>query len=211
MSNAFADIAFTPAVKAAQQRDGSRASYARNLEGGADTVNQRLGDDEAHFIAQQRSFYMATVSETGWPYVQHRGGPAGFLKVLDDQTLAFADFAGNRQLISVGNLANNHRVALILVDYANRVRLKVLGHLQVHDLAGDATLARRLHGADYKARPQRAFVIRVAGFDWNCPQHIPMRIDAEDVQRALDERDTRIAALEQQLKAKGSVAAAALP
>ena len=211
MSNAFADIAFTPAVKAAQQRDGSRASYARNLEGGADTVNQRLGDDEAHFIAQQRSFYMATVSETGWPYVQHRGGPAGFLKVLDDQTLAFADFAGNRQLISVGNLANNDRVALILVDYANQVRLKVLGHLQVHDLAGDAALARRLHGADYKARPQRAFVIRVAGFDWNCPQHIPMRIDAEDVQRALDERDARIAALEQQLKAKGSVAAAALP
>ncbi len=210
MSNAFADIAFTPAVKAAQQRDGSRASYARNFEGSAEMVNQRLGDDETHFIAQQRSFYMATVSETGWPYVQHRGGPAGFLKVLDDQTLAFADFAGNRQLISVGNLANNDRVALILVNYANRVRLKVLGHLQVHDLAGNAALARRLHSDGYKARPQRSLEIRVAGFDWNCPQHIPMRIDAEDVQRALDERDARIAALEQQLKAKSSAAAAAL-
>jgi len=209
MSNAFAEIAFTPAVKAAQQRDGSRASYARNFEGGGDSVNQRLGDDEAHFIAQQRSFYMATVSETGWPYVQHRGGPRGFLKVLDEQTLAFADFAGNRQLISVGNLVHNDRVALILVDYANRVRLKVLGHLQVRDLAADAALALQLHSADYKARPQRAMIIRVAGFDWNCPQHIPIRIDAEDVQRALDVRDARIAALEQQLKAKSAAAAAA--
>ena len=201
MPNAFAEIAFTPAVKAAQQRDGSRASYARNFEGGADTSHQRLGDDEARFIFQQRSFYMATVSETGWPYVQHRGGPRGFLKVLDDQTLAFADFAGNRQLISVGNVANNDRVALILMDYAQRVRLKILGHLQVHDLAGDEALTRKLHSADYKARPQRAMTIRVAGFDWNCPQHIPMRIDADDVQRALEERDARIAVLEQQLKA----------
>lgn len=204
MSNAFAAIAFTPAVKAAQQRDGSRAAYARNLESDAETVNQRLGDDEAHFIAQQRSFYMATVSETGWPYVQHRGGPRGFLKLLDDQTLAFADFAGNRQLISVGNLVHNDRVALILVDYAQRVRLKVLGHLQVHDLAGNDALARKLHSADYKARPQRAMTIRVAGFDWNCPQHIPVRIDAEDMQRAIDERDERIAALEQQLQAKAA-------
>ena len=202
MSNAFAAIAFTPAVKAAQQRDGSRAAYARNLEGDAETVNQRLGDDEAHFIAQQRSFTMATVSETSWPYVQHRGGPRGFLKPLDDQTLAFADYAGNRQLISVGNLAHNDRVALILVDYAQRVRLKILGHLQVQDLAGDDALARKLHSADYKARPQRAMTIRVAGFDWNCPQHIPVRIDAEDVRRAIDERDERIAVLEQQLRAK---------
>ena len=206
MSNAFADIAFTPAVKAAQQRDGSRASYARNFEGAGASVNQRLGEHEAHFIAQQRSFYMACVSETGWPYVQHRGGPRGFLKVLDEQTLAFADFAGNRQLISVGNLANNDRVALILMDYAKRVRLKVLGHLEVHDLAADTPLARQLHSADYKARPQRAMTIRIAGFDWNCLQHIPMRIDAEDVQRALDERDARIAALEQQLKANSAAA-----
>jgi uncharacterized protein len=199
MSNAFAEIAFTPAVKAAQTLDGSRAAYARNFERGGDTLNQRLGDDETDFIARQRSFYMATVSETGWPYVQHRGGPRGFLKVLDEQTLAFADFAGNRQLVSVGNLAGNDRVALILVDYAQRVRLKILGHLQVHDLAGDAALARQLHSTDYKARPQRAMTIRVAGFDWNCPQHIPVRIDAEDVQAALDERDARIAALEKQL------------
>lgn len=208
MSDAFAEIAFTPAVKAAQQRDGSRAAYARNFERGDGVLNQRLGADEAEFIAQQRSFFMATVSETGWPYVQHRGGPHGFLKVLDDQTLVFADFAGNRQLVSVGNLSNNDRVALILVDYAQRVRLKILGHLQVHDLAGDDALLRKLHPADYKARPQRAMTIRVAGFDWNCPQHIPVRIDAEDVQAALAERDARIAALEQELKVASRAPAA---
>ena len=208
MSNAFAEIAFTPAVKAAQQLDGSRAAYARNFERGDGVLNQRLGADEAEFIAQQRSFFMATVSETGWPYVQHRGGPHGFLKVLDDQTLVFADFAGNRQLVSVGNLFNNDRVALILVDYAQRVRLKILGHLQVHDLAGDDALLRKLHPADYKARPQRAMTIRVAGFDWNCPQHIPVRIDAEDVQAALAERDARIAALEQELKVASRAPAA---
>jgi predicted pyridoxine 5'-phosphate oxidase superfamily flavin-nucleotide-binding protein len=140
--------------------------------------------------------------------VQHRGGPRGFLKVLDDQMLAFADFGGNRQLISVGNVVGNDRVALILVDYAHRVRLKILGHLQVHALAGDDALARRLHSADYKARPQRAMTIRVAGFDWNCPQHIPMRIDSEDVQAALEERDARIAVLEQQLKEKSRAAEA---
>ena len=210
MSNAFADIAFTPAVKAAQERDGSRAAYARNFERVGSTTNQRLGADEAEFIAQQRSFYMATVSETGWPYVQHRGGPRGFLKVLDEQTLAFADFAGNRQLVSVGNVAINDRVALILVDYSQRVRLKILGHLQVHDLAGDEALARKLHPADYKARPQRAMTIRVAGFDWNCPQHIPVRIDAEDVQAAMAERDARIAALEKQLAANAGAARPAL-
>jgi uncharacterized protein len=208
MPNTFADIAFTPAVKAAQQRDGSRASYARNFERAGAATNQRLGDDEAHFIARQRSFYMATVSETGWPYVQHRGGPRGFLEVLDDQTLAFADFAGNRQLISAGNAVNNDRVALILVDYAQRLRLKILGHLQIRDLAGDEALAHKLHRAEYKARPQRAMTIGVAGFDWNCPQHIPVRIDAEDMQQALDERDARIAALELQLKAKTAATAA---
>jgi uncharacterized protein len=199
MPHAFADIAFTPSVKAAQQREGSRAGYARSFEGEAEVFNDRLGEDEADFIAAQRSFYMATVSETGWPYLQHRGGPRGFLKVLDDRTLAFADFAGNRQLISVGNLAGNDRVALFLMDYANRTRLKVLGRLAVQDLAPDDALAPTLVDAGYRARAQRVMRITVEAFDWNCPQHIPMRIDAEDVQRALDERDARIASLEQQL------------
>lgn len=203
MSHAFASIAFTPSVKAAQQRDGSRAKYARNFDGRAEVFNDRLGEDEAGFIAAQRSFYMATVSETGWPYVQHRGGPRGFLKVLDDRTLAFADYAGNRQLVSVGNLAVNDRVALILVDYAHRVRLKVLGRLAVRELSADDPLHDRLVDPAYAARAQRAMVITVEGFDWNCPQHIPLRLDAEDVQRALDERDARIAELEAQLARHG--------
>ncbi len=203
MPHAFADIAFTPSVKAAQQRDGSRTGYARNFEGDGETFNDRLGDSEAAFIAAQRSFYMATVSETGWPYLQHRGGPRGFLKVLDKKTLAFADFAGNRQLISVGNLATNDRVALILMDYAQRVRLKVLGRLAVLDLAPHDALAHSLVDPDYRARPQRAMVITVEGFDWNCPQHITVRIDADDVQRALDQRDARIADLERQLARRG--------
>ena len=199
MPHAFADIAFTPSVKAAQQRDGSRSGYARNFEDDGDVFNDRLGEAEVDFIAAQRSFYMATVSETGWPYLQHRGGPRGFLKVLDDRTLAFADYAGNRQLISVGNLAGNDRVALILMDYAQRVRLKVLGRLAVRDLASGDALAQTLVDPTYRARPQRAMVITVEGFDWNCPQHIPVRIDAEDVQRALDQRDARIAELEERL------------
>jgi predicted pyridoxine 5'-phosphate oxidase superfamily flavin-nucleotide-binding protein len=202
MSHAFADIAFTPSVKAAQQRDGSRASYARNFEGEA-VFNDRLGADEEQFIAAQRSFYMATVSETGWPYLQHRGGPRGFLKVLDDKTLAFADYAGNRQLISVGNLAGNDRVALILVDYAHRTRLKLLGRLKVQELGAGDPLVETLVDPTYRARAQRAMIITVQGFDWNCPQHIPMRLDAEDIQRALDERDARIAELESQLSERG--------
>jgi predicted pyridoxine 5'-phosphate oxidase superfamily flavin-nucleotide-binding protein len=199
MYHAFADIAFTPSVKAAQQRDGSRAGYPRSFEGEAELFNDRLGEAETDFIATQRSFYMATVSETGWPYLQHRGGPRGFLKVLDDKTLAFADYAGNRQLISVGNLAGNDRVALILMDYAQRVRLKLLGRLAVQDLASRDALAQTLIDPAYRARPQRAMLITVEGFDWNCPQHIPVRIDAEDVQRALDQRDARIAELEELL------------
>ena len=207
MSHAFAAIAFTPSVKAAQQRDGSRAGYARNFEHDAEVSNDRLGHAEAEFIGAQRSFYMATVSETGWPYLQHRGGPRGFLKMLDATTLAFADYAGNRQLISVGNLAVNDRVALILVDYAQRVRLKLLGRLTVQDLSAQDALAKTLVDPRYRARPQRAMVIAIEGFDWNCPQHIPVRIDAEDVQRALDDRDVRIAALQAQL----AVRAAGMP
>ncbi len=201
MSHAFANITFTPAVKAAQVVDGSRANYARSFETGNVVRNDRLGDTEVEFIAGQPSFYLATVSETGWPYIQHRGGPKGFLKVIDEKTLAFADFAGNRQLISVGNAANNDRVALILVDYSRRVRLKVLGRLAIEALTPDHPDAETLIAPDYRARPQRVFVITVEGFDWNCPQHIPLRFDAEDVERSLAERDARIASLEAKLKA----------
>ncbi len=201
MPHAFARIAFTPQVKAEQQRDGSRAGCASSFEADAQVSNDRLRQAESDFLAQLRSFYMATVSETGWPYVQHRGGPAGFVQVLDDEHIAFADYAGNRQLISVGNLAGNTRVALIAVDYVRRVRLKLLGTLAVRPLADDAALAARLVAPGVRTRPQRAMVVTVEGFDWNCPQHIPLRLDAEDVQRALHERDARIADLESRLQA----------
>ena len=199
MSHAFANIAFTPSVRAAQQREGSRAAYARNFERPGDASNAVLGEAEAEFVAAQRSFYLATVSETGWPYVQHRGGPVGFLKRLDEKTLAFADYAGNRQLVSVGNLAVNDRVALILVDYVRRTRLKLLGRLNIRDLSPGDALSEQLTSPGYRARAQRAFVITVEAFDWNCPQHIPQRFEAEDVQQALAERDSRIAELEARL------------
>ncbi|MFM9887796.1 MAG: pyridoxamine 5'-phosphate oxidase family protein [Burkholderiales bacterium] len=204
MSHAFANIAFTPAVKAAQILDGSRANYARNFEAGNAMRNDRMGDTEVEFIKSQRSFYIATVSETGWPYIQHRGGPRGFLKVIDEKTLAFADFAGNRQMISVGNAANNDRVALILVDYSRRVRLKVLGRLAIEALTPAHPHAEMLIAPEYRAKPQRVFMITVEGFDWNCPQHIPLRFDAEDVERSLAERDARIAELEAKLTAVSS-------
>lgn len=207
MTHAFAQIAFTRQVKAAQQRDGSRGGYARSFEGDAEPFNDRLSPTEVDFLMGLRSFYMATVSETGWPYVQHRGGPEGFVQVLDDRHIAFADYAGNRQLISVGNLAGNQRVALIAVDYTQRVRLKLLGTMTVWPLADDPALAARLVAPDLRARPQRAMVIRIEGFDWNCPQHIPLRLDADDVQRALDQRDARIADLESRLKALSQRAA----
>lgn len=191
MSHAFADIAFTPAVRAAQARDGSRSQYVRAFESAGAVRNAELGPDEEAFINAQRSFYMATVSETGWPYVQHRGGSPGFLRVIDAHTLSFTDLPGNRQFISVGNLANNDRVALILVDYAHARRLKLLGRLSVREF-------------EEAGRPHRQMTIRVEAFDWNCPQHIPLRFEAEDVQRALDERDQRIEQLEA-LLSKGAV------
>ncbi len=188
MRHAFANIAFTPAVRQVQARDGSRAQYARAFESGDEVRNAELGPDEAAFIHAQRSFYLATVSETGWPYVQHRGGTPGFLRVLDAKTLSFADLPGNRQFISVGNVANDDRVALILVDYAHRHRMKLLGRLGVQESPGTG-------------RTERTMTIHVEAFDWNCPKYIPVRFEAEDVQRALDERDRRIAELEAQLAA----------
>lgn len=186
MRHAFANIAFTPAVREVQVRDGSRGSYTRAFESGDGVRNAELGPDEAAFIHAQRSFYMATVSETGWPYVQHRGGDPGFLRVVDAKTLTFTDLPGNRQFISVGNVANDDRVALILMDYAHRQRLKLLGRLRVEESEG-------------AARIERTMTIHVEAFDWNCPKYIPVRFEAEDVQRALDARDARIAELEAQL------------
>jgi predicted pyridoxine 5'-phosphate oxidase superfamily flavin-nucleotide-binding protein len=191
------DVAFTDQVKAVQSRLGSRAVFARlERAGGFET---EIREDLAAFVAAQRSFFLATASAAGQPYVQHRGGPPGFLKVLDPRTLAFADFAGNRQYISLGNLAENPRVHLFLIDYAQRQRVKIWGEARV--VEDDPDLMARLTTEGYKARPERAIVVHVTAWDANCRQHIPQRLEASDVQAALAERDARIAALEAEVEA----------
>jgi uncharacterized protein len=169
MAYRFLDIAGTPSVRAAQEANGS-GEFWTTFKG--DRAFDHFTEAEAQFIAARDSFYIATVSESGWPYVQHRGGPAGFLRVLDDKTLAFADFRGNRQYISVGNAAANDRAALILMDYANRHRLKIYARIEVRDLNAYPTLAEKLALPAYKAKPERAFLLHLEAFDWNCPQHI---------------------------------------
>ncbi len=198
MGHQFSKIAFTPTIRALQEADGSRASYARNELG--EPHHDRLGEREAAFIAMRDSFYMATVTETDWPYIQHRGGPAGFLRVLDEKTIAFADFRGNRQFVSVGNLAKNDRVALFLMDYAHQARLKILGHARVIELKDDPALAAKLALPGYRAKPERAFLITVDAFDWNCPQHITQRFTLADVEDAVGAMKARIAELEAELQ-----------
>lgn len=172
MGHKFAEIAFTESVRQVQQQQGSRDNYA-GMDHGAD-YNHRLSDAEVSFLAERDSFYMSSVSETGWPYVQHRGGPAGFMRVIDEQTIGFADFRGNRQYVSTGNFLNNDRVALFFMDYPNRRRLKLLG--RIRELGKDETqLLLQLKTEGYRALIERGFVIKVEGFDWNCPQHITPR------------------------------------
>lgn len=203
MQSRFAQIAFTPSVKQLQARDGSRASYARG-EGGR-VQAARLDAGEAAFIAERDSFYIATVSETGWPYLQHRGGPRGFLKVLDAQTLAFADFQGNRQHVSEGNLAGNDRAALFLMDYPSQRRLKVLGRVRVVDAADDPALAAALTQPGYRAKVERIMRIQVEAFDWNCPQHITPRFSESELEPVLEPLRARIRQLEEQLAFASSV------
>lgn len=183
MARAFAEIAFTPRVRTEQARHGSAAAYAKHLSPEA-PAHDSLGAAEAAFVGQRDGFYQATVSETGWPYVQFRGGRRGFLKVLDERTLAYADFRGNRQYLSVGNLRGDDRVALILVDYPNRRRLKIWGHARIVEAADDPDLIARLHDPGYPARPERAVLITVAAFDWNCQQHLPERYTLEELEPA---------------------------
>jgi predicted pyridoxine 5'-phosphate oxidase superfamily flavin-nucleotide-binding protein len=186
------DVAFTPSVKAVQTRKGSRRGYQRMEErGGWQTT---ITPDLAAFIALQTSIFLATASADGQPYIQHRGGPAGFLRVLDDTTLGFADYTGNRQYITAGNLAENPKAQLFLIDYAHRRRIKIWGTARV--VEGDDALLKRLMPAGYDARPEQVILFTVAAWDTNCPQHIPQRFEAADVARALAERDARIAALE---------------
>jgi predicted pyridoxine 5'-phosphate oxidase superfamily flavin-nucleotide-binding protein len=182
MGYGFLDIAMTPDVKAAQAANGA-AEIWDNFKGHREF--DRFTPSEAEFIAHRDSFYMATVSETGWPYIQHRGGPPGFLKVLDDTTLGFADFRGNRQYISLGNLHASDRVSLILMDYPNRTRLKILAHTEVRDLKDDPELAERLALPGYKAKVERAMLFKLEAFDWNCPQHITPRFTEVEIDGAL--------------------------
>jgi hypothetical protein len=203
MSASSTDVAFTGAVKALQDSHGSREAYARlEAKGGWATA---VTPDLQAFIAKARSLYFATANADGQPYVQHRGGPPGFLRALDDTTLAFADFGGNQQFITAGNLAENPRAFIFLMDYANRRRIKIWGRGRVSD---DPDLVSRLFPGGYRARPERAIVFSVEAWDTNCPQHIPQMFFADDVAAAIERLETKIAGLEADNAALRAAAAA---
>jgi uncharacterized protein len=186
------DVAFTPTVKATQLRKGSRDGYAAMEERGSwQTV---ITPDLAEFVEGQISVFLGTASKDGQPYIQHRGGPPGFLKVLDEKTIGFADFAGNRQYITQGNLAENPKAYLFLIDYRARRRVKLWGEARI--VENDAALSSRLMPSDYRARPEQVILFTVAAWDTNCPQHIPQRFEAAEVAAMLQERDARIEKLE---------------
>ncbi|HEV7265693.1 MAG TPA: pyridoxamine 5'-phosphate oxidase family protein [Falsiroseomonas sp.] len=205
MGRHFASIAFTEAVRAEQDAIGSRAGYARIEEGGAE--DSRLGVREAAYLAAARTLFIASVNAAGWPYIQHRGGPAGFVQVIEGgAALAFADLAGNRQHVTLGNLQGEDRVSLIVPDYLERRRLKLFGRARRVTRAEDAPLVEHL--AEAAGAPAgRALVVRIAGFDWNCPQHIPRLVPEEMVAAALGKAAQRIAALEAERAARDAVAA----
>ena len=192
MDRPSSDVAFTPTVKAVQTTRGSRDAYARQEERGG--FRTEVSEDLASFLESVDTAYLATANAAGQPYAQHRGGPKGFIQVLDDHTLAFADFAGNRQYVSTGNLAENDKAFLFLMDYANRRRIKLWGRARV--VEGDAEWTARLMPPGYRARPEQAIVFEVEAWDVNCPQHIPIKIDAADVADAVNELKARIATLE---------------
>lgn len=193
MSYGFLDIAITPSVRAAQAKMGADGIWL-NFEG--DRAFDRFTENEAAFIAERDSFYMASVSETGWPYVQHRGGPPGFLKLTDPQTLAFADYRGNRQYISTGNLAANDRACLFLVDYPRRARLKIYAHVDILDVEAEPDLTRAVETPGYRAKIERIYRLRLAAFDWNCSQHITPRFTEHEIADALAPMRQRLGQLE---------------
>lgn len=186
------DVAFSDTVKAIQARKGSRAAYARMEQGGS--WKQSITADLKAEIEAQTSVFLATANSEGQPYIQHRGGPTGFLKVLDEHIIGFADFAGNRQYITQGNLEENPKAQLFLIDYVNRRRIKMWGTARV--VEGDAALVQRLMPTGYRARPEQVMLFAVTAWDVNCPQHIPQRFEAADVEAAIQSRDQRIATLE---------------
>ena len=199
------DVAFTPAVKEIQTRKGSRRSYAHVEENGG--WRTEINEDLAAFLAQTNSFYFATANAAGQPYIQHRGGPKGFVKILDSTTLAFADYSGNRQYITQGNLSENPKAHIFVMDYAHRHRVKIWGEARVVD--DDPALMKSLMPQGYKARPEQVILFKVVAWDLNCPQHIPQKFDSADVAAALASRDARISELEAELAAlKGGNASA---
>ena len=185
---------FTDAARAMQQADGSRGSYAR-METGASGEPDEISDTEAAFIAARDSLYLASVTSEGWPYMQHRGGPAGFLKVLPGNRLGFADYRGNRQHISTTNLIAEPRISLFLMDYPNRRRLKILGRARIVSANDDPELVASLMPEGYKALAERAYIIDVVGFDWNCPQHITPRFTETELAQAIRPMTAELAQL----------------
>lgn len=194
MGNRFYESMFTPNVKALQEEHGSRRQYARMEQAGGRLDG--LGRDERAFIGERDSFYIASVSETGWPYVQHRGGPTGFLRVLEPSLLGFADLRGNKQYISVGNFGHDPRVTLFLMDYPNQTRLKIIGRVEVHENDAAAAELMRSLRSDKASVVERAILIHVEGFDWNCPQHITPRYTVEQIEEGMGPLRERMASLE---------------
>ena len=192
MTELVSDIAFTPAVKSEQEKRGSRGVYAKALA--KRDWADRVTEDLKAFLAERNSFYLATATADGQPYIQHRGGAKGLLKALDDKTLAFADFSGNRQYISLGNLAENDKAYIFLMDYANRRRIKIWGRARI--VEGDEELTEALLEPGYKARPERVVLFEVTAWDVNCPQHIPRKLDLEDVEAGTSALIARVAELE---------------
>ena len=200
MARTISDIAFTPAVKAVQERLGSRAGYARMEEKGG--WRDRVTEDLAAFLKLRDSFYLATATAEGQPYIQHRGGPPGFLKVLDDKTLAFADFSGNRQYITAGNLGENDRAYIFLMDYPNRRRIKIWGRARL--VENDPVLLERLLEPGYKGKPERAIVFTIEAWDVNCPQHITPRYSDDEILALIAPLKHRIDELEAELAGRQS-------
>ena len=193
MAYDFLDRLATPAVEAARVANGAGGLWETP---GGDRSSAFFTDREVAFIAERDSFYLASVSQTGWPYIQHRGGPPGFLRVLDGVTLGFADYRGNRQYLSLGSIADDDRVALFLMDYRHRRRLKILAHMAPRDLTAEPVLAARLATPGYRGVPERAFTLRLEAFDWNCPQHITPRFTAAEVGEVTGPLREQLAALE---------------
>ena len=191
------DVAFTPAVKEIQARKGSRQAYAHVEQNGG--WRTEIDDNLTAFLAGANNLYFATASADGQPYIQHRGGPKGFVRILDKSTLAFADYSGNRQYITQGNLSENPKAHIFLMDYAHRRRVKIWGEARVVD--DDPALTKSLMPQGYKARPEQVILFKISAWDTNCPQHIPQKFDAADVAAALASRDGRIAELEAELAA----------